>query len=196
MTADETQPAARIAGILRRYLVRFPDEKTRLRPLYDRLADPADLFARESMSGHVTGSAFVVDPARDTILLVHHARLNRWLQPGGHVDPGESPRDGAARETWEETGLQRFTPSDWARDPSLPLDIDPHMIPASPARGERAHYHFDFRYLFVADSSQKLSAQEGEVKGLRWTPISALAGDDADGTWKLVTAKLRLALKA
>lgn len=195
MNASGREPAARIAGIVQRYLVRFPDEKTRLRPLYDRLADPSDLFARASMSGHVTGSAFVVDPGRDSILMVHHAALDRWLQPGGHVDPGESPRDGAARETWEETGLRHFTPSDWASDPTLPLDIDPHMIPANARRGERQHYHFDFRYLFIADSTQKLQAQQGEVKAARWMAIDSLADDDADGVWRIVIGKLRDVLK-
>ena len=179
---------------MQRYLARFPSEKARLQPLLDRLVEPTDLFLRSSMSGHVTGSAFVVDARRDSILLVHHGTLDRWLQPGGHVDPDEGPRDGAAREVWEETGLQRFTPSDWARDPSLPLDIDPHMIPANPARGERQHYHFDFRYLFIADSTQPLAAQEGEVKALRWSSIDSLLDDDPDGVWKLVVTKLRGAL--
>lgn len=191
MTEDDRDPAARIPGAVQRYLARFPAEKARLQPLLDRLVDPGGLFARDSMSGHVTGSAFVVDPGRDTILLVHHGRLDRWLQPGGHVDAGEGPRDAAARELWEETGLQRFVPSDWARDPTLPLDIDPHMIPANPGRSERRHYHFDFRYLFIADSKQPLTAQEGEVKGVRWLPIESLVDDDPDGVWKLVVAKVR-----
>ncbi|TWT14978.1 NUDIX hydrolase [Reyranella sp. CPCC 100927] len=191
----ERDPAARIPGIVQRYLARFPSEKERLRPLLDRLADPTDMFARESMSGHVTGSAFVVDPKRDVILLIHHATLDRWLQPGGHVDAGESPRDGAARETWEETGLQRFIPSDWSDDPSLPLDIDPHMIPANDRRGERQHYHFDFRYLFSADSTQQLTAQDGEVKGVRWLPVNSLLDNDPDGVWKIVVGKLRAVVR-
>lgn len=188
---DERDPAVRIPGIVQRYLARFPEEKARLQPLLDRLADPVDLFARSSMSGHVTGSAFVVDWERDLILLVHHATLDRWLQPGGHVDAGESPKDGAAREAWEETGLQRFVPSDWSSDPTLPLDIDPHMIPANARRGERQHYHFDFRYLFLANSAQPLKAQEGEVKSVRWWDIDSLPANDSDPVWKLVVAKLR-----
>jgi len=191
---DERDPAARIPGIVQRYLARFPEEKARLQPLLDRLADPADLFARSSMSGHVTGSAFVVDWERDLILLVHHATLDRWLQPGGHVDAGESPKDGAAREAWEETGLQRFVSSDWSSDPTLPLDIDPHMIPANARRGERQHYHFDFRYLFLANSAQPLKAQEGEVKSVRWWDIDALPANDPDPVWQLVVAKLRKVL--
>jgi len=193
---DERDPAVRVPGIVQRYLARFPAEKARLKPLLDRLADPVDLFSRTSMSGHVTGSAFVVDPGRDVMLLVHHATLDRWLQPGGHVDAGENPKDGAARETWEETGLQRFVSSDWTSDPSLPLDIDPHMIPANARRGERQHYHFDFRYLFIADSTQPLTAQDGEVKDVRWVPVASLPDNDPDGVWKIVVGKLRDVLRA
>jgi 8-oxo-dGTP pyrophosphatase MutT (NUDIX family) len=194
MTERPTEPAERIPGVVQRYLSRFPDERQRLEPLLDRLAAPAGLFDRRSMSGHVTGSAFVVDPRRDLILLVHHAALDRWLQPGGHVDAGEGPGDGAAREVWEETGLQRFASSGWSRDPSLPLDIDPHMIPANPRRGERRHYHFDFRYLFIADSTQPLQAREDEVKDLRWAPVDSLLADDPDDVWRIVVAKLRSVL--
>ena len=38
------------------------------------------------------------------ILLLVHRRLGIWLQPGGHVDPGETPWEAARRETVEETG--------------------------------------------------------------------------------------------
>lgn len=188
---DDREPVVRIQGIVRRYLARFPAEKVRLAPLLDRMVAPEGLLTRHSMSGHVTGSAFVVDPPRACMLLVHHGTLDRWLQPGGHLEAGEGPRDGAAREVWEETGLQRFTPSDWAQDAALPLDIDPHMIPANAVRGERQHYHFDFRYLFTADSTQPLAPQDGEVKAVRWVHLESLTADDPDGVWKLVLAKLR-----
>ena len=69
------------------------------RPL-DETADPV----------HVTGSAIVLDGAGRT-LLHRHKRLGRWLQPGGHVDPGESPDQAALREAREETGIPLAHPS-------------------------------------------------------------------------------------
>lgn len=83
----------------------------------DRLADP---FDRESDPIHVTGSAVVVGPRG--VVLLKHKRLGLWLQPGGHVDAGETPWEGALREAREETGLdvtlkqQMHTYSDPARD--------------------------------------------------------------------------------
>jgi 8-oxo-dGTP pyrophosphatase MutT (NUDIX family) len=39
------------------------------------------------------------------VLLARHAEGDRWLLPGGAVEPGETPADAAVREAWEETGL-------------------------------------------------------------------------------------------
>jgi 8-oxo-dGTP pyrophosphatase MutT (NUDIX family) len=50
-----------------------------------------------------TVAVFVVQ--EDRVLLHWHRRLERWLPPGGHIDPGELPDEAAVRETQEETGL-------------------------------------------------------------------------------------------
>lgn len=91
--------------------------------------------------GHGTGSALIVTPERTHVVLVLHGRLGRWLQPGGHADPGErSLAITAAREAFEETGV--------CVDPAAGrlLDLDVHPIPA---HGHTPpHTHFDFRYVF------------------------------------------------
>ncbi|MDZ7646212.1 MAG: NUDIX hydrolase [Cytophagales bacterium] len=92
------------------------------------------------MPGHITGSAWIVDPSNTQALLVHHAKLNKWVQPGGHADGDENILQVALREAEEETGLKNFKV---LSDP--PFDVDIHLIP------ERAdfpeHFHFDIRYL-------------------------------------------------
>jgi 8-oxo-dGTP pyrophosphatase MutT (NUDIX family) len=171
---DPLSAGERIRGIVARYLAVFPDERGRLAPLVARLEVPEQIHARHRMDGHVTGSAFVVDPARRSVLLIHHGTLDRWLQPGGHVDAGETVAAGAEREAREETGLAALTLAAWHDDAELPIDIDPHRIPANAKRGEAEHWHFDVRYLFVADASAPLAAQVAEVNGVRWAPLETL----------------------
>jgi len=104
--------------------------------------------------GHVTASGFVLSPSRDRLLLLHHAVLDRWLQPGGHVEPGDgSVAAAAAREVLEETGVV----VDAFREATL-FDVDVHAIPA--LRGMPGHRHFDVRYLWVAQDERLERSKE------------------------------------
>ena len=135
-----------------------------------------DPFDRRIAEGHLTGSAIVVSAAGDQVLLLHHRKLGRWLQPGGHAEPGE--RDGEAvalREAREETGIEGL-----ALHPSAPrpLDVDVHPIPARP--DEPAHLHLDLRYLAVAPAGATLRRQAAEARALRWFTWDELAALDLD----------------
>jgi 8-oxo-dGTP pyrophosphatase MutT (NUDIX family) len=91
------------------------------------------------------------------VVLHRHKRLGLWLQPGGHVDPGESAAEGAARETREETGLD-------ARHP----DGGPRLVHVDVHPGPRGHLHLDLRYLLVADGSAPLRPHLGESPDVAW----------------------------
>ncbi|MCF3932980.1 NUDIX domain-containing protein [Acuticoccus sp. M5D2P5] len=51
------------------------------------------------------GVRCVLIDAADRVLLVRHTYLPGWHFPGGGVDPGETTREAAVRELWEETGI-------------------------------------------------------------------------------------------
>jgi 8-oxo-dGTP pyrophosphatase MutT (NUDIX family) len=123
-----------------------------------------DPFDRRIPEGHLTGSAVVVSAAGEGTLLLHHRKLDRWLQPGGHADPGEATGEGVAlREALEETGLAGLTLHPRA---PRPLDVDVHDIPARGA--EPAHEHLDLRYLVVAPEGARPSPALAEMRDLRF----------------------------
>lgn len=122
-----------------------------------------DPFDRRIPEGHLTGSAFVVARDGTRVLLLHHRKLDRWLQPGGHADPGETSGEAVAlREVREETGLEAVHLHPEA---PRPLDVDVHEIPARP--GEPAHAHLDLRYLAVAEDTVLVRAEQ-EAADLKW----------------------------
>jgi 8-oxo-dGTP pyrophosphatase MutT (NUDIX family) len=103
---------------------------------------------------HVTGSAIVVGE-RGTVLL-EHRRLGMWLQPGGHIDPGEDPWDAARREAAEETGLDVVF-----HDGRVELvHVDVHA-------GGRGHTHLDLRYLLDGGSADP-DPPAGESQAVAW----------------------------
>lgn len=123
---------------------------------FDRLEAP---FSQESNLTHVTGSALVVGPRG--VVLLKHKRLGFWLQPGGHIDPGESPWAAALREAREETGLEvRF---------AGPLDSEgvPELVHVDVHPGGRGHTHLDVRYLLDGGDDDP-DPPEGESQEIGW----------------------------
>ena len=125
------------------------------------MAEPDFASRNHFLPGHITASAFVVDPAAERLLLHHHRRLGRWLQMGGHMEAGESPRDAALREASEESGLR-----DLRLLVDRIIDVDVHDIPASPR--EPAHRHFDLRFLAATRSPSEIVIDPAESLALRW----------------------------
>jgi 8-oxo-dGTP pyrophosphatase MutT (NUDIX family) len=91
------------------------------------------------------------------VLLHRHKRLGIWLQPGGHLDPGESVAEAAVRETLEETGVQAGHPPG-----------GPRLIHVDVHEGPRGHVHLDVRYLLVADGSATLRPGPDESPHVAW----------------------------
>lgn len=129
-------------------------------------ADPR-WWERSNSRGHVTASAWIVSADRLAALLVHHRKLNRWLQPGGHIESDTSVHAAAFREAREESGLASLRPCDRGI-----FDLDIHLIPA---RDDfPAHEHLDVRFLFEADSAE-IPNCSSESHAVRWWPLYELS---------------------
>lgn len=160
MTADDITARIR-AHVVGRQPVDQRERRsiTTFLDLFDRLTDP---LSQESDPVHVTGSALVVGPRG--VVLLKHKRLGIWVQPGGHLDQGETPWEAALREAAEETGLDvRFAdPLDAHGVPPL-AHVDVHP-------GGRGHTHLDLRYLIDGgDADPAPPADESqEVDWFEW----------------------------
>lgn len=126
------------------------------------------VFTRAHLAGHFTGSAFVVSADGERALLLHHAKLGRWLQPGGHADGDVDLALVALREAGEETGLAGLQV-----EPAI-FDLDRHGIPARGA--ELEHQHWDVRYV-VRCTGDETPRINGESRAFAWRPIEGLAVD-------------------
>jgi 8-oxo-dGTP diphosphatase len=123
--------------------------------------------------GHLATNAWVLDADGARLLLVRH-RVLGWVNPGGHLDDGEAPAAGAARELFEETGLAL-----------APVSESPMLVRAAvfPARGDDpAHWHWNLHYLFRGDPAAPLAPEPGSP--VAWFPVESLpeprVGDLAD----------------
>ena len=150
-------------------------------PLREEFLDAAraGLLAKADGPDHLTASALVLDASRTSVLLVLHKKVGLWMQPGGHLEPGDATLASAAlREAVEETGV-----ADLRLATDVPLDLDRHAAPC----GRR--YHLDVRFLVLAVDGAATTVSD-ESDDVRWFPVDALPPDAVPDLATLVRAGL------
>jgi 8-oxo-dGTP pyrophosphatase MutT (NUDIX family) len=140
-----------------------------------------DSVMRTGRPGHLTASGVILDPAARKTLLVLHAKLGLWVQPGGHCEQADaSLRQAALRECVEETGVDELNVS------PEPVVLSRHGAPCG------ADTHFDVQYLVLAPAGARPSVSE-ESRDVRWFEVAQLPDALADGVQHSVTAAVRAA---
>ncbi len=117
-------------------------------------------FERSLEVGHITASSWLLNNDCSRVLLMHHTKLDMWVQLGGHCDGDSDVLAVAIKEAQEEWGIQNIEPIF-----SDVFDIDIHLIPET--KKEKAHYHYDVRFLLRVVSDEQM-VQNEESKALKW----------------------------
>ena len=152
-----------------------------------------DAFLRENRIAHITASAWVVNPARDKVLMVYHKIYDSWSWTGGHADGETDLLSVALREVTEETGVRSVRPVSPEIFSLEVLTVDGHE-----KRGEyvSSHLHLNVTYLLEADDAEPLRICEDENKGVAWFGLDeALRASTEPWFVKRIYGKLNEKLK-
>jgi len=149
-----------LLALLDAYQPHDPDEKNHKETIAAFVRDNPDCFERTLTSGHITASSWLLNKDKTHALLLHHKKLDRWLQLGGHCDGDPDTLAVAIKEAQEESGILNIEPLFCAI-----FDVDVHLIPETPKAA--AHYHYDIRFLLHVTSNEMV-IQNNESNALQW----------------------------
>ena len=138
------------------------------------IKDNINPFTRENLEGHITCSSWIVDQKMEKVLLIHNKKFDKWLQPGGHMEKGETVFEAAIREGTEETGIKDL---DFYMKEIF--DIDIHQIPENKKKNEPAHYHYDVRFVTKA-KDYDVSIEKEECNDFQWIDLKELKKQTSD----------------
>lgn len=166
-----------IINAVNKYLDYYKDEQERLNKFIEYLDKFSDeeIVDWNNFVGHIAAGGFIYSLELKKFLVLYHKDLKIYLYLGGHVDKEDiNPLVTARREVLEETGIENLKLLNIDIDEIVPIDIDTHMIPYNERLDLPAHYHFEFRYLFVVDKVHDVKVDTSELGDYRWIDMNEL----------------------
>ena len=154
-----------LIGQLKEYTAANEQEETDRGEIIRVLESVPDIFTRENRTAHMTASSWIVNPARDKVLMVYHNIYNSWSWTGGHADGDEDLLRVAIREAKEETGVRHIHPLSEDICSLEILTVDGHV---KHGQYVSSHLHLNITWLLEADDTDELSQKPDENKGVAW----------------------------
>lgn len=153
----------KLVDLLNAYLPDNEQEKKHKEDMLSFLKENPDCFERSCLKGHFTGSSWLLSKDKQKALILHHKKLDKWLQLGGHCDGDNDVLNVAIKEAQEESGIINIIPLS-----NKIFDIDIHTIPARLDVLE--HLHLDVRFLLMVSTDEDF-VQNHESIALKWIHI-------------------------
>ena len=163
-----------VLSLLNDYQPKDLEEQKARQFIQDFVQQHTAFWSRETLNGHLTASAWITDRHCHQAVLLHHRKLDMWVQPGGHIDANDaSLMDASRREAIEETGLSTLAPMQMDI-----FDLDVHAIPAR--KSEPEHWHLDIRFWWVADDlSLQINDESHELAWLSAAEIRKRTNEES-----------------
>ena len=132
------------------------------------LRDNRDAFCRSNLAGHMTASAWVVNKARDKVLMAYSRRYDSWAWLGGHADGEEDLLAVALRECREESGVRNVR----ALSTEI-FSLELLAVSGHEKKGEYvpSHLYYNVTYLLEADENDELKVCADENSAVAWLAV-------------------------
>ena len=168
---------ASLKDVITAYSSFSPQEESDRLAMLSLLAERPAILTREDTLTHFTSSAWVMDPERASVLMVHHNIYNAWSWIGGHADGEQDLFAVAKRELTEETGLDKAVPV-----LSSPLSLEIIGVQAHEKRGVyvQPHLHLNLTWFFEAEKDVSLRIKPDENSGVAWRRTEDVLADKTE----------------
>lgn len=130
-----------------------------------------NVLLRENEIAHITSSGFIMNPALNKVLMVHHNIRGVWGWTGGHADGCSDLLAVAVREAQEETGARNIVP---LSDRIASIDILTVRGHYKNGTYINAHLHLSIAYLLLCDELENLRSKPDENSGVAWFDAGAV----------------------
>ena len=154
------------------YLPVNGQEETDRKILLDQLESRTDISTRENLMAHLTASAWVVTPDRNSVLMAYHKIYNSWAWLGGHADGNWDLSAVAEKEAREESGIETLRLVS-----ETPVSLEILTVDGHEKKGKYVpcHLHLNLTYLFEAAPDQILRIKADENSSVAWIPVDEIS---------------------